>query len=510
MGRHCKNAELSYIKCKLKEILEELKKEEAICNSYCSSIDQKAMDAAGGNFVITVSGEYCLVENVKGSISIDVSSVTLNLKAHILNADGKPYAITVNSANKVDVLNGKITGSTVSAVFVQGGSESVKLTTLGFNGNLLNDIEIKDSNSVEISKSVFYGDLGERAILANSSDNIVVDHITVTDFVSTLGALLEFHDCSDLVVGSVEMEKNKKAVAAPNDMYSASARFISFDNCHSVELFRIKVNKNDVASSVVGGSDFQAIGVSNSDSFNIRWSMIDSNHDLVGGLNAHNFGLFVGKTSGFTMNSSKIGFNTSDFPVALQSAIAVYETDDLRLNMTSVDHNGGNGLYLNDVKTSLVLSTQFLNNGSNGIFVEGGEDIVFKEVDAEKNVNTGFLFSGILTDIIFSACKAVHNTDGFVFDAKSKVTKSFVKNSKAINNSRFGFAHLSPQLLNIAFTQNLGEFNGSKDYTITNGFINIQSISVSTGAMANVALPPGVAVPTMPLGSYFTNIQYLV
>ena len=53
------------------------------------SITQKKVNEAGGTLVLNCPGDYCLTENITGSLLVHADSVCIDLCCHTLDADGR-------------------------------------------------------------------------------------------------------------------------------------------------------------------------------------------------------------------------------------------------------------------------------------------------------------------------------------------------------------------------------------------------------------------------------------
>ena len=76
----------------------------------CSSkaIKQCNFDKNGGVYEIQKSGNYHLSKDVKGTISIQVDNVCLDLCCHTINASGAPNAIVIEPVKNVSISNGNV------------------------------------------------------------------------------------------------------------------------------------------------------------------------------------------------------------------------------------------------------------------------------------------------------------------------------------------------------------------------------------------------------------------
>lgn len=166
------------------------------------------------------------------------------------------------------------------------------------------------------------------------------------------------------------------------------------------------------------------------------------------------------------------------------------------------------------VSDCVIDKTSVTTGNADAITLRDVKDVIVSDCDMKKNlhravsVETSNPNSFTNTNVILENNKALNNGEGFIFDASSNNSNCVVQGNHALSNAGNGFAYLPASLLSTSFIGNKAQNNGT-DYAITNGFINIQSVSKSTGTMTHVVAPPGVAVPTMPLGSSLANLKLI-
>jgi hypothetical protein len=91
----------------------------------CTPITQADINTGGGAHSITQPGEYCLVEDVVGSIGIHVNGVSINLNFHTINAGG----VFIGRHKGIKIFNGSIANSSGTGVSALD-AESIELFNL--------------------------------------------------------------------------------------------------------------------------------------------------------------------------------------------------------------------------------------------------------------------------------------------------------------------------------------------------------------------------------------------
>lgn len=275
-------------------------------NGGCKSktISQCLLDAHNNLYVITKPGNYHLEHDVKGTISIQASNVCLDLCCHKLDANGADNAIIIGSelvaqvantlspnaqllnlkslkrvknfveedelegevveesrevkVNKnlrkclsedhvvgkihhVRVHNGSICNSVVDAVLVQNSSD-VELKNLTLLENSLNGVHVVDSNVVKVDNVNCFG--GERALFCEGSDNMTVSNLTATEYLSTIGSVVQFTDCHNLRVHDVNVTSNVKVPVKDIESFHVATAIVSVSSSNSVNFERVKVTNN--------------------------------------------------------------------------------------------------------------------------------------------------------------------------------------------------------------------------------------------------------------------------
>ncbi len=458
----------------------------------CSStvITQEDVDAGAGVYTISSSGVYCLAEDILGVILVQSDSVSLDLSNHTLNANGAPVAVAVNNVKGVWINNGFITGSTSSGILVDG-CESVALYYLHMANHTLDTVSVFNSNEVNVTKVNCFGGSGERAARFDNSQNVVLAQVNVTDFVSTIGAIVEFNSCSGCSIRDCDIQRNTKAIAASNTSSSVNSRMISLNQCVSIDFGHIKVNDNFIAGATVATRNFQAIGISDCVSCYLADCEMSGNVDSVAGPFAANYGLFIGNSENIVVNGSQADLNGSLALSGIVSGVGVASSQGVRIssgyfgNIAGAAAGTGNGITFDSVSDSVILRCDLRNNYANGIELVGlNNSVSIIECIAEKN-DTGFSFAATSTAecCLVQDCRALSNrTVGFDHSAAGSFTTTYIGNEAQCNGS-FGFTeeNFLPPLTSLISLQELSWLNG--DLTVFNGnaalgarFTNISGI----------------------------------
>lgn len=268
----CKNS------CKkLRRIERTLKK---LSREAPRQINQKKIDKGGGTYVLSHSGDYCVTEDIIGTLVIGTDSVCLDLCCHTLNANGNANAIVADGHQGLKVYDGRIINSTDAAILVTNYS-AVELFDLELNDHALDAIRQADSVNLSVHDVSFLNsNSGERALLFNSCNNITVNNCTASGFVNTVGSILELNNTNVAAVKNVDITNCTNAASEANGTL-AQACFVCATECTGVDLVHVKVNNNINTNAVTFG--YVAIGLLSSPSCSMQRCETSNNTNLAGG-----------------------------------------------------------------------------------------------------------------------------------------------------------------------------------------------------------------------------------
>lgn len=332
------------IEYKLNRVLKDV---DTIINnqtSSCVEITQLAIDEGGGVYVISASGRYCLAENVVGTIVIaDQDSVCLDLGCYQISAGGEPNAIVVTDSIGTSITNGRVFDASEAGILVSGSS-AISISDVHFDSNPVDSIRVILSNDITIKEADFVGDNGgECAIKCAGCNNVSITSLSIVDFTSTNASLLEFNGSTNIVVTDGDLSNNTKSLAAPNDAFSLSARFVSVDECDIVTLRQIRVVGNTINSSISGNKQFQAIGLTNSTDCTLSHCETSFNEDIVGGT-ATDEGLFIGLCEDVMLAGFQANNNIALAAVDNLYGVHTFNSDGILIGDSRITNNQAAGL----------------------------------------------------------------------------------------------------------------------------------------------------------------------
>lgn len=266
----CKNLQ------RIEQILKNLNSQAPI------SINQKKIDSAGGNLILTQAGDYCVTENIVGTLVIGTDSICLDLCCHTLNANGAPNAIVANGHQALKVFNGRIINSTDAGILVTSYS-AVELYDLEMSNHTLDAIWQNNSTDLNVHDVAFVNsNSGERALLFNTCNNISVNRCQATGFRSTIGAIIQLDSCNTASIQDVDVTNNTKSPVAPNGTLDTNAALVNLNDCTGVDLVHVKVNNNTINNTIVGTRRFSAIAFVSSNNCSMLRSETCNNIDING------------------------------------------------------------------------------------------------------------------------------------------------------------------------------------------------------------------------------------
>ncbi len=245
-------------------------------------ICQRLIDKAGGRLILYKSGDYCVTEDIVGTIIIAADSVCLDLCCHTLDAAGQASAVIANDHQALKVFDGRIINSSVAGILVTDYS-SVELYNLTMSDHALDAIREETSIDLSVHDINFINDnSGERALFFDTCDNITVNHCNASGFLSTLGAIVQFDTCNAVSMQDVDVTNNTKSQAVPTGSFATDAAFVNANTCTGVDLVRVKVNNNIINTTAVGNRRVNVIGFVSSTSCSMHRCETSNNVDING------------------------------------------------------------------------------------------------------------------------------------------------------------------------------------------------------------------------------------
>lgn len=217
----------------------------------CTPIDQRLIDQGSGIFTADHSGDYCVTEDVVGTIVLASHNVCLDLGCHQLNAGGADVAIQVQG-NDCSIRNGTVTGAS--------GATSKLISVASVNGFHLNDVHFSDFQSFG-----FYGDtltnfVVENCIFTRGGEPIFItgSHVGQLNGHSVFGninretsnnGMIELVDCECIEVRDVKICGNSKNYIVPQ-LNTTSGGFFIADSSNNISLYNVHINNTqpDVAN----------------------------------------------------------------------------------------------------------------------------------------------------------------------------------------------------------------------------------------------------------------------
>ncbi|MBS0634566.1 MAG: right-handed parallel beta-helix repeat-containing protein [Verrucomicrobia bacterium] len=420
-------------------------------------ISQRDIHKAGGTLTLTCSGDYCVTENICGTIVIGADSVCLDLCCHTLNAHGYDNAIVAEGYQGLKVFDGRIINSSDAAILADDYS-SIELFKLVLSDNALDGIRISNSVDLNVHDVDCINDgAGERALWFDTCDNILVNHVNASGYLSTIGAIVQLDSCNAALIQDVNVTNNTKSQAVPTGSFATDASLVNMNSCTGVDLVRVKVNNNIVNTTAVGNRRFTAIGFSFSNSCSMHRCETCNNVDIVGdnGNDLTQFAavdrmVFIGASDNVVITEHQANNNSCTQPIV---AFRIYNNRDS--NNTIFDGCQANSNLVQEFAVSL-------NGGSDfeGYLIQSvGEAVAGCAIrNCQANFNTvvhggegrdpllfndGDLF-GILAEgsCVIEGCQANNNVmgdtppDTFVLGIAVATTSNVpISNSSADNNS---------------------------------------------------------------------------
>jgi len=258
------------------------------CSCVCTQINQAAINAGGGTYTITKSGEHCVTEDVTGRIVVNADCVCIDLQCHTVDAGGAANAISATGREGLKVFNGCITNSTSAAILINT-YKVVEFYDLYMHDYLVDGITVNNTTGVDVHDVDFINaNQGERAIWLDTVNNITVNRCNASGFLSTIGAIVQLDDCKCASVQDVDVCGNTKTASATANQFAVPTAFVSVAFSNGVDFVHVKVNNNTfnnyipVSNQVSNWRTAEAIQFSFSNSCSLHRCETSNNIDIVG------------------------------------------------------------------------------------------------------------------------------------------------------------------------------------------------------------------------------------
>ncbi len=313
-------------------------------------ITQKMISKAGGTLVLHYSGDYCVTENITGTIVIEADSVCLDLGCHTLDAAGRPNAIVADGYQDLKIFDGRIINATDAAILIDNYS-SVEIFKLVMNNNALDAIRQSNSTDLSVHDVDFINDnSGERALLFDTCDNISVNHCNASGFLSTIGAIVQLDSCDAASIQNVDVTNNTKTAGANVNEFSPGTAFVSVIASTGVDFVLVKVNNNTFNNNVpvtnqnVHWRTAEAIMFLESTSCSLHQCETNNNTDIAGALataDTEEYILLLLACDSFIVTEHQSNNNVCEQLIVYYSAMVAFDSsnivfDGCQVNNTSV------------------------------------------------------------------------------------------------------------------------------------------------------------------------------
>lgn len=248
------------IEYKLNRVLRDVEEIIGGNTANCTPITQGDINLGGGTFTITTSGDWCLADNVQGTIVIDASSVCLDLNCHIIDANGADNAITAGGQQSLKIFNGTVTNATDAGIDLVS-CEDVTVSSINFVNNT--DISLYIHSALVGACPSF--------TVSNPSQGILVENCNITGG----NRAMLFRGCNELHVEACDVYENVNTIANA---------VVSIEHCNDVVFEEVLVNNNTKAVPSQGtgpllfeGPETAVMLVQSSDNVQIRNCQTNSN-----------------------------------------------------------------------------------------------------------------------------------------------------------------------------------------------------------------------------------------
>lgn len=192
------------IEYKLSRVLRDVEVIIAGNTGNCTPITQGDINLGGGVYTITHSGEYCVTEDVEGTIAIDANCVSINLESHTVSADGGASAFTATGHSGIRIFNGCISDASDAGVLFIGCS-ALELSQLHMHDHDNDAIRAEGCNELYVHNVDFIGGISVRALGLESCASSVVENCEMRNFTSSGNGILEIISSNTVMVQSVDV-----------------------------------------------------------------------------------------------------------------------------------------------------------------------------------------------------------------------------------------------------------------------------------------------------------------
>ncbi len=176
---------------------------------------------------ITQSGEYCLNNDIFGTIIIQANDVTLDLNSHKIDASGADFAILAQGITGLTIKDGSIINSHAAGINIVA-CEEVEVTAITFRQNSETSLNIQaayvaaapDFTVTMPSQGIWVSECdisqGNRAIVVTGSNEVQIEKSYVYENVNTTpNAVVDIEFCNDVLLEELFVNNNVKNVTVP-------------------------------------------------------------------------------------------------------------------------------------------------------------------------------------------------------------------------------------------------------------------------------------------------------
>lgn len=263
---------LDRIEYKLNRVLRDVDTVVAGNTANCTPITQGDINVGGGVYTISSSGEYCVTEDVTGTIVVDADCVSINLESHTVSAGGAATAFSVDNHEGLVIFNGCIADASDAGVLVST-STAVELFSLHMHDHDNDAIRVNDSAEVYVHNIDFIGGTTVRALGVEDSSGVVVSNSEMIGYTSSGNGILEIigSDCvlvqgvtvcgtsftSDTDAGAIHVVDSTDFIienSSANNATSAGdnpvVHGILIDTCSNSKVMGTQTNGNEDGSGI--------------------------------------------------------------------------------------------------------------------------------------------------------------------------------------------------------------------------------------------------------------------
>ncbi|MGE0206892.1 MAG: right-handed parallel beta-helix repeat-containing protein, partial [Candidatus Babeliales bacterium] len=463
---------------------------ESLQNTGCcqaTPITQALVDAGGGTYVITQSGNYTLAENITsagtgpgtGIIQISMSDVSLNLCGRKITGN----LLSLNNGIFVDpnlsnirIENGTLAMNGLSGIFIQSGCCDIWLDNItsssAFWGIVLNDFITPGADFIA---NVFIN----RCQATNCSG---INSKSPTRFTLSASGGLIMTNCRNVTIRNSNFSENTVFTLGAATTMDVFGLFM--DNCSDCSLSHCTMNTNWGTQSGTG----LTMSACNNNSF--EYCIFNDNRGLTSlSVASGAFGAILSSCFNNVFRNCQANNNLNDQQA--RGFIATQGGNNTFINCIASGNNGpGGGFIFNEENSSSCIDCQALANTATvlagddcvGFMSESGRNILIENCQAlgmvAEDVAAGFLLMGdTASSIINCICQNSNSLTGSGYgvlldvDLINNVTciTCFVRDNNVMTTTglldAFGYRDAGSPNSSSLFTGNFA-FNNNTNYSV--------------------------------------------